>query len=70
MISKAGKAKVKGKSLERLTISNKMSPAAKASPSASFQPAIPPSVMVGDMAGILNDEDANRTTVGFMEGKR
>ena len=46
----------------RLTISSKMSPALKASPSAFFQPAIPPSVMVGDMAGIRNELEAYLTT--------
>ena len=40
-----------------------MSPAAKVSPSANFQPAIPPSVMVGDMAGILKEDEAYRTTM-------
>jgi hypothetical protein len=37
-----------------LTISNNTSPAANASPSFFFQLAIPPSVIVGDMAGMVN----------------
>lgn len=37
-----------------VSISRMMSPAAKVSPSFIFQVEIPPSVMVGDMAGIWN----------------
>jgi hypothetical protein len=44
-----------------------MSPALKASPSAFFQPAIPPSVMVGDIAGILNELEAYLTTVSSIK---
>jgi hypothetical protein len=40
------------------TISNKMSPVVNASPSFFFQLAIPPSVMVGDIAGMANLESA------------
>ena len=36
------------------TISSSTSPAVKLSPSPFFHDAIPPSVMVGDIAGILN----------------
>ena len=38
-----------------LTTSSKTSPAAKLSPSAFFHPVMPPSVMVGDMAGMRRD---------------
>jgi hypothetical protein len=37
-----------------VSISRRTSPVAKVSPSFFFHDAIPPSVMVGDMAGILN----------------
>jgi hypothetical protein len=44
-----------------LTISSKTSPAANVSPSFSFQLAIPPSVIVGDIAGMRKDVVAYRT---------
>jgi hypothetical protein len=40
------------------TISRRTSPTEKVSPSAFFQEAIPPSVMVGLMAGMVNLERA------------
>lgn len=43
-----------------ITISRRTSPAEKASPSFFFQDAIPPSVMVGLMAGILKGASARR----------
>ena len=42
----------------RRTISRSTSPAANDSPSFFFHDAIPPSVMVGDIAGIANFETA------------
>ena len=45
------------------TISSKTSLAAKASPSFFFHDAIPPSVIVGDMAGMANLETALRAAV-------
>ena len=42
-----------------VSISSRTSPAEKASPGFFFQAAIPPSVMVGDMAGMLNLENSS-----------
>lgn len=47
--------------IDRLTISSSTSPAEKASPSCFFHSAIPPSVIVGDIAGICKFVTAWRT---------
>ncbi len=50
------------------TISSSTSPAVKLSPSLFFHDAIPPSVMVGDIAGILNLVIARETDVAWSPG--
>lgn len=57
--------------MEGHTISSSTSPAAKASPSFIFHDAIPPSDMVGDMAGMrngatacLNDDECSSKCLG------
>ena len=53
----------------KLTISNRTSPAPNASPSLFFHDAIPPSVMVGDIAGIWKLEMELRATVLWNTGE-
>ena len=50
-----------GRLMNALTTSNNTSPAVNSSPSAFFHDAIPPSVIVGDMAGIRIAVVAYRT---------
>ena len=52
-----------------LTISSKTSPAAKLSPSFFFHDAMPPSVMVGLIAGMANLESAWREAETWKPGR-